>query len=456
MSLTMTTASISNHNFPTTSGQAALSARQGEGHQDDVAYADLGALPLAFDALLKNIQAAAPMGSLQESTGKTSASQIFEPASANPHERREAVMRADDQSPGRDAKYATADPTDVESRLARHADRSTASGDRSIEDRSGDGSSTSTSLPRVRSLGGFEKVMQGDPIQAHRGQGSDAPMNSNVSDQRSVVDVNRAAPLPPPGGESGSMGTTAATGAVRAVGAASGAKASSPAHQLATLLGGARGGEVETGRAVTSTPNDARTSGEQQSSTQRSLTDSKSSGTSDSARSSQEADRTGEAGRSKFDELVRSIRLHTTPRRSSARMQLQPPELGRVSVDLRVEGDRVRIAVRAESDDARTLLAERGDQLKAALEQHGITVEKFEVSLEAAVQNSDNDSGHADSALDDQLAGRGGNEDQGSARTQNDEAPHDEWGSSPDENEIEATAMVTGVASGPDGIDIRI
>ena len=451
----MSADSVTNVSFSTSPTDGARGVRKGEVARDESVTTDLGAIPIAFDTLLKTVQAAVPVGALRESGGKTAASQMFEPASANPHERRQAVMQADYQSSARDAKYAPADPTDVAARLTSHADRSTASVDRPIEDRFGVSSDASLSSARVTSRSGFDSVTHGDPIQASRGQGSDGPVKSGGTDQRSMDQMNVATPAPPTGAASLSTGTTAATGAVRAVDAAAGAKASSPAHQLATLLGGSRGGEVETGRAVSSTPSDARSSGGQQSPTQRSLVDSKPGEESSAARSSQENDRAGEAGRSKFDELVRSIRLHTTPRRSSARMQLQPPELGRVSVDLHVEGDQVRIAVRAETNDARTLLAERADQLKAALEQHGITVEKFEVSLETAAQNPDSTSNHADSALDDQMAGHGGS-DEDSTRTRNDEVPHDDLGDSPDRNEIEMAATVAGKTGGPAGIDIRI
>ncbi len=452
----MSADSVTILNSSTSPVDGARGAREGEVARDELVATGLGVIPVAFDALLKTLQVTVSRGSLRESGGKTAASQMFEPASANPHERRQAVMQADYRTPARDAKYAPTDPTDVAARLTSHADRSAAPFDRPIENRFGVSSNASASSARVTSRSGFDGVTHGDPIQVSRGQGSDAPLKSGGTDQRSMDQMNAVTPAPPTGAASLSTNTTAATGSVRAVDAAAGAKASSPAHQLATLLGGARGGEVETGRAVSPTPSDARSSGGQQSPTQRSLVDSRPGGESSAARSSQENDRAGEAGRSKFDELVRSIRLHATPRRSSARMQLQPPELGRVSVDLHVEGDQVRIAVRAETNDARSLLAERADQLKAALEQHGITVEKFEVSLETAAQNPDSTSNFVDSALDDQMAGREGSDDEGSTRTGNDEVPPDDRGDNADRNEIETIATVAGKAGGPAGIDIRI
>jgi flagellar hook-length control protein FliK len=431
-------------------------ARTGEVDRDERATTGLGAIPIAFDALLKTVQVAVPRGSLRESGGKTAASQMFEPPSANPHERRQTVLQADHQSTARDAKYAPTDQTDVDARLTSHADRNNATSGRPIADRFGVSRHAATSSAGATSRSGMDGVTHGDPIQPSQGQGSDAPVKIGGTDQRSTDPMNVVTPPPPTGTASTSTGTASATGAIRAVDAAAGAKASSPAHQLATLLGGARGGEVESGRAVSPTPGDGRSSGGQQSSAQRSLVDSRPGEESGAARSSRESDRAGETGRSKFDELVRSIRLHATPRHSSARMQLQPPELGRISVDLRVEGDQVRITVRAETGDARTLLAERADQLKAALEQHGITVQKFEVSLETAAQHPYSASNHAESALDDQMAGRGGGDEQGSTRTGYDEVTHDDRGDSPDRNEMETTAPVAGSVGGPVGIDIRI
>jgi hypothetical protein len=86
--------------------------------------------------------------------------------------------------------------------------------------------------------------------------------------------------------------------------------------------------------------------------------------------------------RSSFERLVRSIRLSRGPYWSSARLQLHPPELGRMKVELRLSGDTLQIDVLTRTNEARELLYERVAELKAALEQHGLRVERFAVNID--------------------------------------------------------------------------
>ena len=65
-----------------------------------------------------------------------------------------------------------------------------------------------------------------------------------------------------------------------------------------------------------------------------------------------DAEKTDESRSSMFARLVRSIRLQGGPYASSARIELDPPELGRMRIDVRVAGDEVRIGVRTESSAA--------------------------------------------------------------------------------------------------------
>ncbi len=81
-----------------------------------------------------------------------------------------------------------------------------------------------------------------------------------------------------------------------------------------------------------------------------------------------------------FARLVRSIRIGE--RISSARLQLHPPELGRMRVDVRLTGDQLALDVRTETQAARDLVAQRAGELKLALEQHGIWVHRFDVTVQ--------------------------------------------------------------------------
>jgi flagellar hook-length control protein FliK len=97
--------------------------------------------------------------------------------------------------------------------------------------------------------------------------------------------------------------------------------------------------------------------------------------------SARPSDETATKEASSFERLVRSIRLQTGPRNSSARLQLHPPELGRLRVDVRLAGDQIEIDVRTETDAARDFVSRRSDELKTALEQHGIQVNRFDVTV---------------------------------------------------------------------------
>jgi hypothetical protein len=88
---------------------------------------------------------------------------------------------------------------------------------------------------------------------------------------------------------------------------------------------------------------------------------------------------TGGARRSEFAELVRSVRLFSGPLRSTARIQLDPPELGRIRVDLRMANSKLEISVLTASAEAKAVLQERADLLRTALEYHGIHVEQFDI-----------------------------------------------------------------------------
>jgi len=88
--------------------------------------------------------------------------------------------------------------------------------------------------------------------------------------------------------------------------------------------------------------------------------------------------------RTEFDRLVRMMRLRPGMERSSARIHLNPPELGRILVDVRVDGDALHLDIRTETDEAKAVLLTRVQQLRAALEQTGLQVEQFQISKDVA------------------------------------------------------------------------
>jgi flagellar hook-length control protein FliK len=86
-----------------------------------------------------------------------------------------------------------------------------------------------------------------------------------------------------------------------------------------------------------------------------------------------------EAPRTTFDRLVRSIRINQGQRESTARLQLEPPELGRVRIDVRLVNQRMQLSIQTETRDAREVLGSRLEALRSALAAHGVVIEKIDL-----------------------------------------------------------------------------
>ena len=124
-----------------------------------------------------------------------------------------------------------------------------------------------------------------------------------------------------------------------------------------------------------------------------------------SSSSMNSSNKTDSMNRSVFDELVRSIRLRSGVGESSARIQLNPPELGRLDVDVKLVDERIEIVIRTESQAARHLVQSRGMALTHALEQQGIVVERFDVATDSHMSDfvdAQGEQGLGTSAQDDQ------------------------------------------------------
>ncbi len=183
-----------------------------------------------------------------------------------------------------------------------------------------------------------------------------------------AVPANTQPPSPTP---------SAAANAGKAVGEAAGSAPATVARQIGELLGARpAGGADRAASAVQSTPAAGGTTARQGQTGAR-------------ARSTARADRppsparTRESGtppRAAFDRLVRSIRANIGRHESTARLQLNPPELGRIRVDVRLVQQRMQLQIRTQTQDAREAIAARLDGLRNALSQQGITVERIDVT----------------------------------------------------------------------------
>lgn len=361
----------------------AIAPRRGDGAN---ATGD-GVAMLAFDALLDSARAAAPASAAREATGTTTASQMFEAAGGEAHERRQAALKNDYNSSATGSKYSASAATDVESRLAARA--------AAMPQRSDGLALASKEIASIESRtdAGRHAPSAADMAELSRFDRGDAPTNTARSASASSPDskVDAAGPLV--------RANPAAQPAfaVKQIGTSNSSNGQSPAQRVASLLASARGA-TETTRAPSpsAVATDAR-----QSSGDRKTAGRSSSESTTSRRSDQAPMRLAEGGRSAFDQLVRSIRLQAGARRSSARIQLDPPEMGRVRVDLRIEGEKLSIEVRAENKHARDLLSERAERLTTALQHRGLTVERFDVTIDPVDERSHEKSGEANFAAHD-------------------------------------------------------
>lgn len=104
---------------------------------------------------------------------------------------------------------------------------------------------------------------------------------------------------------------------------------------------------------------------------------------------------------SAFDRIVRAIRIQGGPRMSSAQVELNPPALGRIRVNMAMRADQLQLEVLTQTQEARDMLGERIDKLRHTLAEHGIHVDRCELKVaEPAEVQSNERSAFAD-AQDD-------------------------------------------------------
>lgn len=203
-----------------------------------------------------------------------------------------------------------------------------------------------------------------------------------------------------------SLGTeVAAAAAPKAAGSVQGGVSSNPAESVGRVLGAPRVGEVESSRALTpgqSAQGQAGTRGRGESSPTR-------SGRADSQAPSSATNRSEKPAATEpteFDRLVRSLQVLKGGRQSQARMVLDPPELGRMWVSVRMDGDQLQLDVRTETEAARQLVGERIQALRDALRRHGIDVQRLGLSAAVAAEESDNTLGQRSPAGDARVVRR--------------------------------------------------
>jgi len=82
-----------------------------------------------------------------------------------------------------------------------------------------------------------------------------------------------------------------------------------------------------------------------------------------------------------IDRIANVIRSNLGQRFNQLTIQLDPPELGRLRIDIRLAGTQLRVNITTETASAQTVISERLALLREALEKQGITINRFEVQM---------------------------------------------------------------------------
>lgn len=355
------------------------------------APADTGEFGLALMTLLRVPGTSGVSSSLGagRQQNASSPSQMFEAASGNSHENRLATLKADDrwqrlQVDGR----LQVDRGSVQTRLAASVDgQADQSGSAGRETRSAadlqpgslrDAASTSAlrdaiskSLPAEPASGSAraQSSQHGRPdgaakdasLEPHRTQGAGATWQVPAGELSGIRGVKTSASEAIKGYESGEK---------------------TVAHQLAKVLATGRHSGMESDRLAAGSQ--AAITARDRSAPSKSadatlLRDAKSTDRAEGG-----GDRGVEAGRSTFDRLMRAIRLQSGPGFSSAKFHLDPPDLGRVQIDVRLTGHELEVTVRTETTEARDVLEERTTALREALARQGINIQSMDVVVNTA------------------------------------------------------------------------
>ncbi len=97
-----------------------------------------------------------------------------------------------------------------------------------------------------------------------------------------------------------------------------------------------------------------------------------------------------------LNEVQRVLLANRSERHSRVRLQLSPPELGKLIIEMRMENDTLRIRFEAERPEVGALLKNNSTALSNALAEQGISVERYEVVLSEPANESDDFGQHLD------------------------------------------------------------
>ena len=82
-----------------------------------------------------------------------------------------------------------------------------------------------------------------------------------------------------------------------------------------------------------------------------------------------------------IDQIIEKINIGVSRGQSRINIQLHPPSLGKLQIDLSMNQNQLRAVIIAESSQVKQILESNLDQLRACLESQNIEVDKFSVSV---------------------------------------------------------------------------
>ena len=91
---------------------------------------------------------------------------------------------------------------------------------------------------------------------------------------------------------------------------------------------------------------------------------------------------------SALEQVVRAARAQIGARHSQVRLQLQPPDLGRLRIDVRIDGKTLQMHMEAQTEVAHRLLTSRVAELRGTLQAQGLNVERVQIDLRGPQQTS--------------------------------------------------------------------
>jgi len=91
---------------------------------------------------------------------------------------------------------------------------------------------------------------------------------------------------------------------------------------------------------------------------------------------------------SALEQVVRAARAQIGARHSQVRLQLQPPDLGRLRIDVRIDGKTLQMHMEAQTELAHRLLTSRVAELRGTLQAQGLNVERVQIDLRGPQQTS--------------------------------------------------------------------